>query len=200
MAPLRRRMQLLRSRSSGEAAGRTSLPAWQKVRSQGSPNLARTCHSAPQPDRRLRRREGQGLVETASQNSPRSRTLRQRKRGGCEGRRGAGRGRAIAQWRASPEAESPLAVVARRRRARPRTPLAGILPQVLHRTRDPFSERATGVGEAEGPTSRAGRPLDVADPGCLRATAVGAWGGGRPPAAVGEAAGGREAHPIPGPA
>jgi DDE superfamily endonuclease len=47
----------------------------------------------------------------------------------------------------------------------------------------------SGVGKAEGTPSRAGRPLDLADPRRLSAVAAGARVGRRPEAAVGEAAG-----------
>jgi hypothetical protein len=85
-----------------------------------------------------------------------------------------------AQRRAAPEAEGPLAVVARERRAGPRPHMASVLPRVLHRTRDQILERAAGMGKAEGQASRAGRPLDVVGPRRLRATASGARGGRGP--------------------
>jgi hypothetical protein len=53
-----------------------AVPSRQKVRPQGPPNLARTRHRAPQPDRGLQNRQGQGVVGTAPQDSPRSRTIR----------------------------------------------------------------------------------------------------------------------------
>ena len=97
-------------------------------------------------------------------------------------------------------AQKALAVVARQRRSEPRSIVVLLLPQVLRRTRrHPIHKRATGMGEAEGPPPRAAGQMDLIDPRRLRSTAVGMRSGGRQQAVLGEAAGGGEAHALPGP-
>ncbi len=59
-------------------------------------------------------------------------------------------------------------------RGGPGSHLAGVLPQVRPRTRDLLHETNPGLDDAEGASSRAGRPLDLAGIGRLRPVEAGA--------------------------
>ena len=61
-----------------------------------------------------------------------------------------------------PREEDALAVVVRRRRARPRPVLACLPPALRHRAHLPVREGHPRLDDAVGPHARAGRPLDLA--------------------------------------
>src|SRR5215204_3294132 len=111
------------------------------------------------------------------------------------GHRDLGGGGQAAQ--ADPQTEEALAVVERGGRCGSRSPLEGILSQVRPRTHHTVPEANPQLDRSPVQAPRAGRPLDVAGLGRLRAAEAGARHRRRPEAAVGAMATAPAADPDP---
>ncbi len=81
--------------------------------------------------------------------------------------------------------QDAVVVVGRSRRPGPEPPLAGLHPPLRPGTHVPFLQAGPGLDHPADPHPRAGRPLDLADPGRLHPAAAGPSDHRRHPAALG---------------
>src|SRR5215211_6950192 len=127
------------------------------------------------------------LGEIASQSAVARGSWQPRTAAHRKGHSGIGGGGTSTAWRAAAQAQEALAVVAWPRRTRPRPSLESILQEVRPGAYLPLPQADLGMDHPTGTPPGAGRPLELADPGGLRAAASGASLRCGPEAALGEA-------------